>query len=250
MLNHMISKKFFASICTLLIGLSASVFSNAQNSQNESDNREPDNHERWYQVEMIVFSRNDSGAAQQETWPKNIKLSYPTNFVTLKSADVNDPAGFTTLKPNDRQLNAQAATIAKSGSYTLLFHQAWRQMIYAKKTSILISGGKTFNGHQELEGSIDLSVAQFLKFQTNLWLTQFVSTQAASLLGNEVEGWPALPAIPNAEPTISDQPADFVTKRIIKVNQQRSMRSVEVHYIDHPLLGIIIKIVPYDAPNL
>jgi len=239
-------KQYFLLLCLLI----AAFGTQAQNLQNEPDNSIPDNHERWYQVEMIVFSRNESSAAQQEAWPKNIKLAYPLNLVTLKSADVNDPAGFTMLKPNDRQLNAQAATIAKSGSYTLLFHQAWRQMIYGKKTSILINGGKTFNGHQELEGSIDLSVAQFLKFQTNLWLTQFVSAQAASTIGNELEGWPELPAIPNVESTTNDQPADFVTKRIVKINQQRSMRSVEVHYIDHPLFGIIIKIVPYDAPNL
>lgn len=214
-----------------------------------------ENNERWYQVEVIVFSRSES-ASQQEVWPKNIQLSYPANTIALKPAEASDPTGFTQLKTSDRQLNAQAATLARSGSYTLLFHQAWRQMITGQKTSILISGGKLFSGHHELEGSIDLNVAQYLQLETNLWLTQFVSAQMASASDS---GWPLLPEIPADElrdgemsisDSSSDQPADYLSKRTVKLHQERSMRSGEVHYIDHPLLGMIIKIVPYDAPKL
>lgn len=226
----------------------------AQTLANTSEKPEPAN-ERWYQVEIIVFSRSET-ASQQEVWPKNIQLFYPANLILLKPAETIDTNGFVQLKTGERQLNAQAATIAKSGSYTLLFHQAWRQLIDSNNTSIFIGGGKTFSGHQELEGSIDLHVGQYLQLQTNLWLTQFVSAQAA---GMGSDGWPELPAIPSAElgsgemrisDSLSDQPADYVSKRTVKINQQRSMRSGEIHYIDHPLAGIIVKIVPYDAPSI
>ncbi len=216
-----------------------------------------DNHERWYQVEMIVFARGESN--HREAWPKNIKLTYPENLIFLKPMGSNNAEGFNVLPTSERKLNSQAATIAKSGSYTLLFHQAWGQMIHAKNTHIFISGGKKFNGHQELEGNISLSVGQYIKFQTNLWLTQFApivpdsaptasstETTLASNLTTQ-ENWPELPAVPNFDATSNEQPLDFVTKRIVKISQQRSMRSIEVHYIDHPLLGIIIKISPYSA---
>jgi hypothetical protein len=156
----------------------------------------------------------------------------------------NDPTGFNVLPASERQLNAQANTIARSGTYGLLFHQAWRQMIYGRNTNIFISGGKTFNGHQELEGSISISVSQYLKLQTNLWLTQFAP---ASIEQNT--GWPELPTFSSDSTTTSesDKAPEYVIKRTVKINQQRSMRSKEVHYIDHPLLGIVIKIIPYGA---
>ncbi|MES2825362.1 MAG: CsiV family protein [Pseudomonadota bacterium] len=213
-----------------------------------------DNHERWYQVEMIIFARGES-SKNQEAWPKNIKLAYPDNLNFLKPIGSNNAEGFNLLPVLERKLNSQAATIAKSGSYTLLFHQAWGQMIQAKNTHIFINGGKKFNDHHELEGNISLSVGQYLKFQSNLWLTQFAPIaldSATTMASTETdlsadatteEPWPELPGLPNSE-TSTSEPADFVTKRIVKVFQQRSMRSTEVHYIDHPLLGIIVKISP------
>lgn len=209
-------------------------------AQTDAESKEQ-NHERTYQVEIIVFGRSE--ANPQEQWPTDIKLSYPNNAMAIKS-DSNTGDSFTALPPNERLLNPQAATIAKSGSYTLLYHQAWRQKIYGKKTHILISGGKSFNGHQELEGSISLSVAQYLKVQTNLWLTQF-EPEGSPI----VEVWPELPPIPNSDVSDADKSQHYLIKRIVKVSQTRSMRSHEVHYIDHPLMGIIMKIIPIDVPN-
>lgn len=249
----------FLALWVLLLGAHPAA---AQILANEPEQPETA-HERWYQVEMIAFSRGEStspkseNAYQKENWPKNIQLAYPANLVALQPPEAIDPNGFVQLKSGERQLNAQAASIAKNGSYTLLFHQAWRQLINSNNLSILINGGKSYSGHQELEGSIDLHVGQYLQLQTNLWFTQFVSAQAATAADS---GWPELPAIPrgelgNGEMRISevlssDQPADYVSRRTVKIDQKRSLRSGEVHYIDHPLLGIIVKIVPYDAPTI
>ena len=235
----LIQKKICFLICAIVLAQHNTV---AQETQNA-----PVNHERLYQVELIVFSRNDNNV-QKETWPNNITLTYPNNVISLSPAGTNNPDEFTMLSNNERLLNTQAASIAKSGSYTLLFHQAWQQMIVAQKTSILINGGKTVNGHQELEGSIDLSVGQFLKLKTNLWLTQFsLRTEA-----DTKNVWPELPLKPNsftADTTSTTEPTTHYVSRIVKINQQRSMRSQEVHYIDHPLLGVIIKIIPVEPSN-
>jgi hypothetical protein len=208
------------------------------NVQAQTETESTQNHERLYQVELIVFSRSESNP--QEHWPNDVKLAFPENLISLDNA----PEGFSLLSPNERLLNSQAATLAKSGSYSLLYHQAWRQMIYGRKTNIAISGGKTFNGHQELEGSIALSVGQYLKIQSNLWLTQFVPTGT-----NITETWPELPSPPNTANSEDGKNQDYLIKRIVKVSQERSMRSNEIHYIDHPLLGIIVKIVPVDIPS-
>ncbi len=206
----------------------------------QTETETPQNHERLYQVELIVFARNQ--AALEEHWPTDIKLAYPENLLSLKS-EASAYEEFSLLAPNERLLNPHAATVSKGG-YSLLYHQAWRQMIYARKTHIAISGGKTFNGHQELEGSIALSVGQYLRIQTNLWLTQFVPAGS-----NITETWPKLPPQPNMANNEGETNQDYLIKRIVKLNQERSMRSNEIHYIDHPLLGIIVKIVPVETSS-
>ena len=199
---------------------------------------QPQTHERVYQVELIIFARPEVNP--QEHWSTDVKLNYPENLVSLKTE--NDPEGFSLLPASERTLNPQAATLARSGTYTLLYHQAWRQPIYARKTNIFISGGKSLGGHQELEGSIALSVGQYLKIQTNLWLSQFVAP------GTDIaENWPDLPSLPFTDSTSSNKSQDYLIKRIVKITEARSMRSNEVHYIDHPLLGMVIKIIPYEA---
>ncbi|HOY23097.1 MAG TPA: CsiV family protein [Cellvibrio sp.] len=209
-------------------------------SQAQTETAAPQNHERLYQVEMIVFARNQ--AVPEEHWPTDIKLTYPENLLSLKS-EASAYEEFSLLAANKRLLNPHAATVSKGG-YSLLYHQAWRQTIYGRKTNIAISGGKTFNGHQELEGSIALSVGQYLRIQTNLWLTQFVPAGS-----NVTETWPKLPPRPNASNSEDEKNQDYLIKRIVKLNQERSMRSNEIHYIDHPLFGIIIKIIPVETSS-
>lgn len=41
---------------------------------------------------------------------------------------------------------------------------------------------------------------------------------------------------------------NFVVTQIVTLQQQRRMRSGELHYIDHPKLGLLVKVTPYD-PN-
>lgn len=217
--------------------LGFALFISSVNTLAQNEAESPQSHERLYQVELIVFSRSE--ANPQEQWPADIKLSYPENLLSLKAEGTDE---FEMLPANERLLNTQAATLARSGSYTLLYHQAWRQMIYGRKTNIAITGGKVFNGHNELEGSISLSVAQYLKIQTNLWLTQFVPAGT-----NILETFPELPMNPNASGTEGEKAQDYLIKRTVKLNQDRSMRSNEVHYIDHPLIGVIVKIIPYEA---
>jgi hypothetical protein len=183
---------------------------------------------------------------------------------------------FYLLPASERQLNAQAQKLQRSARFEVLFHNAWRQVITNKKVSkaIIINGGQTFGQHQALEGSIRLSVATYLELQTNLWLTQFDVN-----VGQEItQPWPEIPVRPNYTTTaVSNLSLDsdleleqalanentqwsngnfdanvpvpeadnFVTRKIILLQQERDMRSSEVHYIDHPALNVIIQVTPY-----
>lgn len=240
------------------------------------------NHEGWYQVELIVFARKEDSA--QEHWPSNIKLRYPGDWVELKDPTTSEAKidltkeAFYRLPTSERQLNAQAQKLERNGRFELLFHSAWRQIITNKKSSraILINGGTTFGQHQTLEGSIRLSVATYLELQTNLWFSQFDLN-----VGQEVtRTWPEIPLRPNYSVAGANNlsldsnleldqalakengqltksnfdsnasanattTSEYITRQIILLQQERDMRSGEIHYIDHPVLGVIVQITPY-----
>lgn len=263
--SHLMRTIILLAVCTLFGVANAS----AQSTSNTTLN----NHEGWYQVEMIVFARKDD--ADQEHWPSNIKLRYPGNWVELKNSGTGidtTKEQFYILPANERMLNAQAQKLQRSGRSEVLFHNAWRQVITNKNNAkaILINGGQTFGKHQSLEGSIRLSVATYLELQTNLWFAQFENNT-----GQEItRQWPEIPLSPNKltvsanalsaesemelEQALENDKAQqidsssstatgnpFVTRNIILLQQERDMRSSEIHYIDHPVVGIIIQVTPY-----
>nr|WP_324258752.1 CsiV family protein [Cellvibrio fontiphilus] len=277
MAYRLLQQIFSAGLITLAVGILYTAPSCAQSK--------PSNHEGWYQVELIVFARKND--TSQEHWPNNIKLRYPADWVELKEisdTETNAPdltkEAFYRLPVSERQLNAQAQKLERNPRFQVLFHNAWRQIITHEKMakSILIQGGQQFGQHKELEGSIRLSVATYLKLQTNLWYSQF----DLNVGQEQTRQWPELPKQPNylAAPiaglsldssleleqalAIENQQWDesiaetgdeasasnsYLTRQIILLQQSRDMRSGELHYIDHPVIGLIVQITPYPTTN-
>ncbi len=189
---------------------------------------------------------------------------------------------FYLLPATERQLNTQAKKLENNSRYELLFHQAWRQVITNKKSSkaILIYGGQQFGPHQALEGSIRLSVATYLELQTNLWYSQFdvnvgqdvvrtwpevplrpnyqtmntgsltLDSNLAEALATENQQWESGNFEPNPTDTTAESATpDYLTRQVILLQQERDMRSGEVHYLDHPVLATIIQVTPYTQPT-
>ena len=185
-------------------------------------------------------------------------------------ADAVIEQAFTLLEPEQHQLTTTVNRILSKADFRLLFHQAWRQPIRNndEAENILIRAGDQFDSHYELEGTIKLSVERYLHINTDLWLSTFVSN-----IGREQELWPVLPRVPvnmdaknsTADLTVFDgsgnKPAlhfespfvditgkQYSVDRTVALRQHRRMRSNELHYIDHPLMGLLIKITPYELP--
>lgn len=74
---------------------------------------------------------------------------------------------------------------------------------------------------------------------------QSLESSTLGLTGNQ---WQAQES---SLPTQFDQLLDntYYINQSIVLQQQRRMRSKELHYIDHPVLGVLIHITPYEAPE-
>jgi hypothetical protein len=42
---------------------------------------------------------------------------------------------------------------------------------------------------------------------------------------------------------------DLLKYRVFRLQQSRRMRSSEIHYLDHPLFGVIAQVTPYELPQ-
>lgn len=191
-----------------------------------------------YQVELIAFARNSSDAENEENWDRALKLRYPERYIALQPGDGTD-ASFQQLPADTLQLQREANAIARRG-WRVLLHTAWRQTVDepARATAVIINGGKQFGIHHELEGSFTLSIERFLRADANLWLSRFSTQQTA------VAAATTLPNPPNAMDAAAGENVHFVPTQIVALQEQRRLRSGELHYFDHPRMGLVVLVTP------
>ncbi len=187
---------------------------------------------RWYQVEIIIAERL-TNAIDEEQHPKQRAPAVLSNHYLKDYPNIGSQA-YTRQPKEWRRLNSIAKRLTNSGQYRILFHEAWPMDIIKQKapTWIQIQGHKISTGQHELEGAVGVSLGRYLHLHTNLHLNKFIEskdTNQAQL--NQLFNYPRVQA--------------GVSQRYT-MQQQRKMRSVELHYLDHPKLLLLVRFDPYD----
>ncbi|WP_269618364.1 CsiV family protein [Zhongshania sp. BJYM1] len=247
-------RRRYHTVASLLAVLLLS-FSGVALSQN--DNR--------FHIDLVVFANNDQASRYEEDWPDNLHLRYPRNWVrinnggsTLQKVDYMDPEFEKTLN-----------SLKLSSRYKPLLKASWQQDLSSRKKApaILVQGGKQYGNHYELEGYIRVAVERYLHVDTNLWLSTFgdrggnfylpkqplsfnePEEEETSFVDEEFESSPEYAEFLRQNPGYSPQTNqaqtqsnDYPIDQIVVMKQQRRMRSDELHFIDHPRFGVIIKI--------
>jgi len=176
-----------------------------------------------YKVEMLVFANESGIGIQDEYWPDVTPVD-TSGAVFTRSWDGYPLAAYEELPRNDLRLGNDAALLARSGRYQVLYHRGWLQSISRsqKAPSVRI---KASTGKYELDGSINIYRNRFLHARPNLQLSQH-----------------SLPAPVSTETDAPITP-DYRPSAWL-LQDARRMRSKEIHYIDHPKMGILLMIRP------
>ncbi len=170
-------------------------------------------------------------------------LLFDTAEPLSESLQGDDNEAWVILPTELHQLTAEATHLKVSKEYNVLFHQAWRQpMVFADQSSwVVISGGERFNDQYSLQGSIRYSLRRYLHARTDLALVEFAPIQSKQNIQIDPEGTPSTLPTDNELSTNTR----YQAFRTFRLQQGRRMRSGELHYIDSPVLGVLIKITPY-----
>ena len=149
---------------------------------------------------------------------------------------------------DDLSLRAAATRMRRSGDYAVMHHGRWLQAVPPRDsaTPLLIQvGAQSTDATFELEGSVSVTLGRFLHFAAQLWLRQMPpDTHAAPDLAREAESTGRADSVPvDGDGSTMDAPG------YVMLSESRRMRRGELHYLDHPWLGILVRIEPVEAPD-
>ena len=219
------------------------------------------NDQRYYDVEIIIFENLDLKARESEKWPTSVEIEYPENSIKighpwpgLFPKEYRKKLSFKRLYKREYRLKKQLDKINETDSRRVLLHTGWRQPGMPKDSALTVKLNKKIPAQTSnvtetndmsqqmppvslpwaakeagiLEGKVKVMLARYLHVDVDMIF------QAEPLQTNDIY---SIEDSTNAE----IKPVVFHLKQT-----RRRMRSRELHYIDNPVLGMLILITPYE----
>lgn len=227
---------------------------------------------RYYDIEVIVIENLSEKARTSENWPLQVNLTQAEKTVQLGQPvlsewlpqDIDLKSSYKVLNSSHYQLTSEVKKIAKSKTQRVIFHTAWRQPGLDKNQALpiyfkhevaappaiedeesnetadndeIVSTQKKNTSPSILEGILRVTLSRYLHLEAELTFKNKVpdmvkSDNPFSVLDNE------------------DVRTEIQKQGVIHLNQKRRrIRSNELHYIDHPVLGMLINITRYEKPE-
>jgi len=225
---------------------------------------------RYFAVELVLFENLSSSARESERWPQSVELDLPPESTIEIGKPYPGPLpkgfipsyAFKPLRAGEYRLKSQVEKINKSESRRVLLHTGWRQpgldidsalSVHFKRQ---ISAPTTASNTQEAdaEESNDAETQQ----------TRFVTPESGELEGIVkviLARYLRVDVDIVFRPHTSDMPEDIfqisefdqadtsVAKpRVYRMHQtRRRIRSRELHYLDNPVIGMLVLITPFES---
>lgn len=171
---------------------------------------------RYYALEVLIFSRPNLVALQDEAWPSEAPAApMSLNLVSAAQAGYDNLV----LLPTSRKTLSDAAyQIRMRMNGSILFHERWIHPLTPNQAAnpwFRVEGEGRDGGR--LTGFLRWSIDRFIEVDADLRLA-FTDPLTQKL-------------------------------RVFQIAEFRKLSSKDIHYLDHPAFGMIIQADPIDAPN-
>ena len=196
-----------------------------------------------YDVEIIIFEDKHARYLKNEVWnQKTTETNVLAGNPGKPSKGGIKTGSFKSIKP--AILKKQYKRINASSEYNVLFYGAWRQAGLEKSKAFEININQLKSAHTDksentLAGTFKLVLARYLHIYNQLNYQRKVTvTENSEITGTDST------ASENQSEALNDDMAPH--NGLYPLNSHRRMRSKELHYIDHPLVGMLIQINPVE----
>lgn len=217
----------------------------------QSQSRSPNNRRV---IEAVTGVTPDMEPEPELTDGKEIETinpeSAPEPMQDLTEADPLAPGTLAFARADDDStLNGIARSLRRSSRFNVIDHKSWIQPINSEPTAIMFQTGKRYDDLFEIEGIVSFSRLRYLHVQTNLWYTIFEPK------GGNANPYPGGLASNLSDETLASYPelvevererGRYFPARTHQMIQSRRMRSDEMHYLDHPLFGMVVRITRFE----
>lgn len=233
--------------------------------------------QRQFDVEVIIFKRAVDAEKVTESWPNTLPEISMDKVGSFGDTNYRARKGVQMLSRANYKLDAQAQKLRDHAGFQVLMHKAWRQGDKGRLTAPIfhITAGKDYSGQfnpdgspiglgnesvidgvtehtipkplYELDGKLQIYVEHYLYADVQMDLKE-PSVRDIILEDREIEiGETATFSTDNTvqaglmteiTPTVHTE--EFL--KSYRMDQKRRMRSGETHFLDHPLLGMIIQV--------
>ncbi len=198
-----------------------------------------------YQVNLAVFE--NLGNPETETLANEKQgIEYPNNLVELETPATEDGSAasgdFTGLPISDKDFAKVVSNLRSSSEYRVLVTTSWTQPAQGpdEVTPVHITGGDQFGIYHRLDGAVAFITTGVLTLESDLWLGEYAPKTGAPV---------ATPNAPVADMDYDEQSAaasadiEHVPTHLLRIRNVRHMETGKLHYLDHPKLGVLVKVV-------
>ena len=211
-MKKLLPEKFFALFVTALVLPFSPALAETDNTN-------------WYTVEVLSFTRAKT-AQVQERWPSSIVVEngIDTSGFTPIPTKQPDSLPMLDIEPvaaAEKQLGRHAYAINRASGLSVKSHQVWRQKGLPRDQASWIN---LESDSPALNGKVRISLSRYLHADFDIQLQN-----------------------PDWSPSFSNPDAlqqETVAKTIL-FNVSRKLKRDKLHYIDHPLAGILLYIERY-----
>ena len=198
--------------------------------------------------------------------PPQVSLSPYLNFINQLSLFDNNVKkdAYRASHPEDFELGKEASILDRNPKFNLMLHESWQQVVPPRGAPQQIYFTAE-NSANSLQGLVSVTLGRYLHFSGQLWLEapvadyeteQLLSGRDAKKVTPQSGLEQVLVKVESFAQALNDgtlavlEKADLVkvpNSAYFELNESRRMRSKELHYLDHPAMGIIVKITPVEA---
>ena len=197
-----------------------------------------------------------------------------SNIPVSDAGDVYGNGAYELLNKDFFQLTSIAQRIDSSSQYDVVLHLAWRQPTFDEDKAIpvfvfndmlqrdrapepianpgfnpgydfYVNGLEAGPNYHWLSGTLKLSVSRYLHLESDLHIKMRTTRQEVI-----EESPPPESGGFGSFFGVSKEPTPIMIERPVlqdyRLFETRRMRSKEIHYFDHPLMGIVVKVTPYE----
>lgn len=214
-----------------------------------------DTNKSWHQIEYIIFQhlKTDRHFLRYEDTPYPVKQTKQYNYL-LDNPQPISPFQFTKLETSKMELADALSKLSNSRDIKLLDYGGWQQQLTSDETTPPLKIFKTINTKTSLFGEFQLKKSRYTHAEFSLYLADslyfpfadtkdwFIKPQKSGAL---VDLLLPLPEDFNFTHSIGKQELYF---NILHLQESRRIKQGEVHYLDHPVLGVIVTINEIQAP--